>query len=157
MKPSLKLKILIIITILMMAFIFFQSSLPADLSSKESDFLVPVVSRTLNIKPDDASFLIRKCAHFIEYLILGIFIALSVSEMIKYRKNPVRHFKSLAFAVSWASGTLYSVSDEIHQSFVPGRSCELRDVIIDSCGIAAGVLIITAIYRKRPWKNDSAA
>ena len=29
-------------------------------------------------------------------------------------------------------GALYAVSDEIHQLFIVGRSCEIRDVIIDT-------------------------
>ena len=31
-------------------------------------------------------------------------------------------------------GSLYAVSDELHQLFVPGRSCELMDMLIDSSG-----------------------
>ena len=38
-------------------------------------------------------------------------------------------------------GTLYAISDEIHQTFIPGRSGEIRDVIIDSLGIFTGLLI----------------
>ena len=41
---------------------------------------------------------------------------------------------------AWLIGTAYAVTDEFHQSFVPGRSCELRDVVIDSCGVLTGVL-----------------
>ena len=35
---------------------------------------------------------------------------------------------------------LYSISDEIHQIFVPGRSCELLDVFIDTCGSLIGII-----------------
>lgn len=33
----------------------------------------------------------------------------------------------------------YAASDELHQFFVPGRSCQLRDVLIDTAGVVAGV------------------
>ena len=41
---------------------------------------------------------------------------------------------------AWLIGTAYAVTDEFHQSFVPGRSCEFRDIVIDSCGVLTGVL-----------------
>ena len=42
----------------------------------------------------------------------------------------------------WAAGTLFAVTDEIHQIYVSGRSCEFRDILIDSCGVALGVLLV---------------
>ena len=42
---------------------------------------------------------------------------------------------------AWVVGTLYAASDEIHQLFVPGRSGQLRDVLLDSAGVAAGILL----------------
>ena len=42
--------------------------------------------------------------------------------------------------VSWLIGTAYAMTDEFHQAFVPGRSCEFRDMVIDSCGVLTGVL-----------------
>ena len=36
---------------------------------------------------------------------------------------------------------LYAITDEIHQSFVPGRTALLSDVVIDSIGAGAGLLI----------------
>ena len=52
--------------------------------------------------------------------------------------------------IAWGAAVLYSVTDEIHQMFVPGRSCELRDVAIDSCGVATGILLCTIIKK---WKK----
>jgi VanZ family protein len=36
---------------------------------------------------------------------------------------------------------LYAISDELHQSFVPGRTPSIGDVLIDGCGIILAVLI----------------
>lgn len=38
-------------------------------------------------------------------------------------------------------GILYACTDEFHQKFVPGRTCSIKDVIIDSLGIITGSLI----------------
>jgi VanZ family protein len=35
---------------------------------------------------------------------------------------------------------LYAISDEVHQIFIPGRSGEIRDVIMDIVGSSVGVL-----------------
>ena len=42
----------------------------------------------------------------------------------------------------WLTGTLYAVTDEIHQYFVPGRSCEFRDICIDSAGVLCGIFCL---------------
>ena len=87
---------------------------------------------------------IRKLAHFTEYAILGILLAgtfllwdLSVKEAI-----------SLGVAI----GIAYAISDEIHQYFVPGRACQLMDMIIDSGGVIIGGLA-EALFARRPFKQ----
>ena len=48
-------------------------------------------------------------------------------------------------------GMIYAVSDEIHQSFTPGRSPRIADVYIDTLGVILGVLLILLgikIYNK---------
>ncbi len=43
-------------------------------------------------------------------------------------------------------GMLYAVTDEIHQSFVPFRSCSFGDWLADALGVIAGVLIISFLF-----------
>ena len=82
--------------------------------------------------------IVRKGAHFTEYLFLGVSLFLTVRDLRK----------RASFWIPWAIGTLYAITDEVHQYFVPGRSCELRDVLIDACGVAAGVVIV-CVWRRR--------
>ena len=51
--------------------------------------------------------------------------------------------------IPWLTGTVYAATDEFHQMFVPGRSCELRDIMIDSCGVAAGTLLCCIIKKRK--------
>ena len=51
--------------------------------------------------------------------------------------------------IAWGIGALYAVTDEIHQMFSEGRSCEFRDICIDAGGVLFGVLIIHLIWRAR--------
>lgn len=91
----------------------------------------------LNIR-ENLQFIIRKSAHFTIYAILG---ALSLSNTVTYKKLPYkfRLASSLLFCL------LYAVSDEIHQLLIPGRSGEIRDVVIDFCGALLGTVILTLI------------
>lgn len=93
-------------------------------------------------------FIARKTGHFSIYGVLGF---LSFLTFISYRK--LRLY--LRLLLSSAVCLLYAVSDEIHQLFVAGRSCELRDVCIDFCGalLAITVSALFSRYIKRIYKH----
>ena len=77
-------------------------------------------------------FVVKKGAHVTEYAILGWLIQ---------RARGARH----AWWQSWLMAVAYAATDEFHQSFVPGRTLRLTDVMIDSVGAAMGTAI--AIWR----------
>jgi VanZ family protein len=58
------------------------------------------------------------------------------------------------WGLAWMLGTAYAVTDELHQRFVPERSCEPRDMCIDAAGVALGALIMLEIVmRQRRNRN----
>ena len=63
--------------------------------------------------------------------------------ILKNRENTAKTF----LIISQIFCTTYSISDEIHQKFIPGRSAELRDVIIDSLGALTGILVCIVFLR----------
>ena len=138
----------LVITILIMAFIFLQSALPADLSKEESNLIVQALIEFLHVDAKILSFAVRKCAHFTEYLLLGLSLFATVREYDPVRLERNEQWRRRAL-LSWGIGALYALTDEVHQAFVPGRSCEIRDMLIDSCGVAAGVLIMAALRSRR--------
>lgn len=75
---------------------------------------------------------VRKCAHALEYAILGMLLWFSFSG-IAGRK---------AGLYSFVTGTFYAASDEIHQLYVAGRSGQISDVILDASGVLIGLLLI---------------
>lgn len=92
--------------------------------------------------------IIRKLAHFSLYTVVGILL---MGLMSTYNIK-----KSNRICLSFAIGLLYAVSDEIHQSFIPGRGPAVGDVLIDSCGVIAGIVIVITlikIYKKMLEKN----
>ena len=144
------------ISIALMMVIFHFSAQPAPKSQAISDGIVYyAITLFQKIVPtitfDTASFLVRKAAHFSEYLLLGFFLCKSVHYLMMLR-NPslIKPAGPLNICTrAWIFTTLYAISDEIHQSFVPGRSCELRDMCIDASGALLGVLLAYAFQHHR--------
>ena len=137
MNGNQRAKLHILVTILIMLFIFWQSAMPAAVSDLESGFIVLRLAEWLQADEDLVSFVVRKSAHFTEFLLLGVSLFLTVRDLRK----------RASFWIPWAIGAAYAVSDEVHQLFVPGRSCEVRDMIIDACGVLVGVPILAKISR----------
>jgi VanZ family protein len=75
-----------------------------------------------------------KLAHFIEYYFFGILICRWL--LNQKRHLVVRH----ALLMTLLVGVCYGVSDEWHQSFIPGRVASIWDVLFDGIGIAGAVL-----------------
>ena len=158
-KPDTNSKIHIhaLVTVIIMIFIFVQSALPSDLSQQESGVIVSFLSNFLWTDSELLSFGVRKCAHFAEYTLLGWSLALTVADYLERlrgaqpggsnRAKP-GDLRGAQLMAPWLIGTAYAVTDEIHQYFVPGRSCEVRDVVIDSCGVLVGALIVAKLARR---------
>ena len=144
MKKTVKL----ILVILWMSLIFFFSNQKSDDSSKLSDGLIVKVAnvfvdKDLSIKEKEIilekyTTIVRKIAHFGIYLVLGVLV---INLLLEYN---VKH----VILVSLIFCLLYSVSDEIHQLFIEGRSGEVRDIIIDSSGALMGIYSYYSIKNK---------
>jgi VanZ family protein len=129
-----------------MAVIFLLSNEPSSVSSERSGDIVEVVKTLGTSLPNDAlTFITRKLAHIIAYFILGILMFFVVRA---YAPNTRK-----AILVSLLFVCLYAVTDEFHQTFVPGRSGEVRDVLIDTTAGAAGVLVTSTIIRWRALRT----
>lgn len=80
----------------------------------------------------------RKLAHFTEYAMLGFFMCGS------FRFISGKQHK---FYIPLIPCVLYAISDEIHQYFVPERSCEIFDVCVDSLGCLCGIVIFLLVIK----------
>ncbi|MBR2704047.1 MAG: VanZ family protein [Clostridia bacterium] len=124
--------------------IFNFSSQNSENSSKQSDVVVERVVNTIERKNkkakkdptlrDRVTFYVRKTAHFTIYTILGIWLMNEANtfDITKKRK----------WIICVLFGFIYATSDEFHQSFVGGRSQEIRDILIDTSGVAFGCLLV---------------
>ena len=139
-----------LITLLIMLFIFIQSALPGDLSGKESGMIAVFLAKLFGKNLAVFSVFVRKVAHFTEYAMLGISMFLYVKECLRERKRPA---VGARYGIVWAAGTFYAATDEFHQLFVPGRSGQFSDVLIDSAGVLGGVLLMGIILGNRKKKS----
>ena len=84
--------------------------------------------------PPTPSILPDVGAHAMVYAVLGTSLLRGVADA-RWEQVTVR---TTALAVLLA--VAYGLTDEIHQSFVPSRTAELRDLIADACGAAVGAV-----------------
>ena len=125
--------------LLWMFLIFLMSSFDATESTNQSNFIVNIITNIFKIENIELlSFIIRKLAHFTEYLILGLLVA------NMFTKSNINNL----YLISIILCIIYATSDEIHQLFVPGRACQLRDILIDSIGSITGVYLYKLINTK---------
>ena len=116
--------------------IFLFSGTVAEESSEQSSAIIEWIQTIFGVAFTD--FVVRKAAHVLEYTALGFFSANAFYYTFKKIK--------IIFA-AFGFSFLYSISDEIHQLFVPGRAGQIRDVLIDTAGIAAGIAAWYLLYR----------
>lgn len=90
-----------------------------------------------------------KLAHVLAYALLGALWTRAWWFTTRQSMNQVA-------ATSIALSAGYGVIDEVHQSFVPGRTASVADVLADGVGAISGTLLLLAIYAAtRAWAGRS--
>lgn len=151
-----KKSIFTVLVVIWMLFIFSMSSQNGEVSSNTSGNTIKVV---LSIVPkfreqpkevqdnivENLQLIGRKSGHFIGYMMLGVLSMLLLLKFKNINKKPL-----FAFSIC----VIYAISDEIHQLFVPGRTGQLKDVIIDSCGSIVGIAIVLVFIKLLQIKRN---
>jgi len=107
--------------LLMMSLIFTVSSFPSTSIPNYGSF----------------DFLVKKSGHLLAYTTLALTYCHGL------RTDGMRRA-----GLAWLLAVLFAISDEFHQSFVPGRTPWVVDILIDSSGALLGVLIWLVLHRK---------
>ncbi|MCI8644643.1 MAG: VanZ family protein [Lachnospiraceae bacterium] len=132
--------------LLLMGVIFSFSAKTAVESSRSSNVIVDVlmdehliggVAKDPEKVRELLSFLVRKSAHMAEFAVLAMLALFWLSSFpMTYRRRCI-----LAVLIS----ACYAATDEFHQLFVPGRSGEVRDVLVDTAGAVIGILFLSLL------------
>lgn len=131
----------LLVAALFVLVIWGNSLVPGTGSSSLSLMVVDAVRSVLDALSLPSAwvtnFLVRKAAHFTEYLVLGALVTRGFDR--RYAAHP-----QALFAIAVALVAVPSI-DETIQLFVSGRSGQVTDVLIDCAGAATGALISYAI------------
>ena len=118
-----------------------NSQISSGVSGNISETVYEVIEDTFpdtTVSEESFEITIRNVAHFFLYFVLGglIFNALYWH---KFERIAVIGFSVIG-------SMLYALTDEWHQTFVPGRGFEVKDLLIDTLGSIMGVLLIAFIF-----------
>jgi VanZ family protein len=145
-KNKLILKYLALITWLVVIFLF--SNQVATDSSQLSGEVVNTIKPWFQSIPESIlTFLTRKAAHIGLYFVLGL-VTYSIALEYKLRVRD-------RVLYSWIFVTVYAMTDEFHQMFVPGRSGEVRDVLIDSIAGLVGIGLYWFVTSREKTNSSS--
>jgi VanZ family protein len=136
------------VVVLWMIVIFKLSSQSGEQSNDLSlgvTGLIAALIEKINPSSDALAFnhIIRKCAHFFAYLVLGMVVLFAM------RKMGISGTKGILLTM--AVCVVYAISDEWHQGFIPGRTPKLTDILIDSCGSLLGTILYSRVLEKK-WE-----
>jgi VanZ family protein len=143
-----------LLSLALMVAIFMLSAQDGETSSESSRFVTKIFSKLIfyrygSMSPQHQAFIVaelewfvRKLAHFSIYGLLGFNVFLSLHFLLR------KLFGKTILAVMVCAA--YAAFDELHQSFVPGRSGHVFDVAIDTfgatCGIIAAIAVVGWLY-----------
>ena len=147
-----------LLTLLWMVVIFQMSAQAGpesnDLSAGITEIIVETIERVApqtDISVQDLHRFVRKYAHFFSYLILGLLMvnSLTLGWLYARKRGTAQRYACWPYwrvlLVALGICILYAISDEIHQLFVPGRGCQVTDMLIDSGGSTLGIGIYAAV------------
>ena len=125
---------------LTIAFIFYNSSRVAEVSSQYSGYFTALTNSLLAHTPVDivlTEYQVRKLAHITEFAVLGFLLTFCLRVYTK---------RLIAFC-AWPLlfGLFIAVCDEFLQVFVPGRTSSIKDIFIDFTGVCGGTAVAICI------------
>lgn len=136
----------VIVLVAWIVFIWAHSIVGGAVSDAESLWWVRIFDPFFNAMGVTAdvsmrNHIVRKTAHFTEYLVLGIFITMAL--------RPRWHTPRRGVAPAIALAVAVPCIDESIQLFIPGRTGQPSDVLLDICGAAVGFAIVALILRSQ--------
>jgi len=81
-----------------------------------------------------------KFLHIIEYAIFGILTARA------FKNSPREKLSGNFIILAIIIAAVYAASDELHQFFIPSRSCDALDLTVDVIGGAIGAIFYGRYY-----------
>ncbi len=152
MKKELVIKLIAFsLVVIWMMIIYFFSAMPSKESNNKSEKTInTIIEKTIDTTNDigitnkhlsekkiknivnDLNYPLRKCMHASIYLVLCLLV-LNLLKIFGLNSYKLYFFTILICLI-------YALGDEYHQTFVVGRTGQLKDVLIDITGSEIGYL-----------------
>ena len=145
MRLNLKKIVYLIVTILVVMFIFYNSIQNGESSSNASTTVLNFINNIINsigLNFKLEGYFIRKLAHFVEFFTLGAFL------MLTFEAFTNKIFSIIGFPMFLA--IFIPVIDEYIQIYSDGRTSSVKDVLLDFFGAMIGIIIVSLcfVYKK---------
>ncbi len=123
-----------------------------------SSFLRPIFTRLFGAFTDAHwelfHHLVRKSGHFVGYGTLGIlWLRAWLRTFVAWTQWTLAQWRMRSAALAILGTFLTASADEYHQTFLPGRTGQFSDVLLDTCGALLFTLIV-ALQWKRHAGHD---
>lgn len=136
-------KYIFVVSSILMTFLIWGNSMLSVSDSNALSFgLVHRIAELvrvcgINITLQELNHIIRKCAHFTEYAVQGALVTMLLEA------------KGKSWKYALVMGLITAIIDETVQMFVPGRSGQVTDVLLDWFGCWFGISIVKAFNSKK--------
>lgn len=148
-----------LLCIIWLGIIFYNTTRQGEVSQRGSGEVAKIVSILINIpsaiveiptiKFSVVNFYVRKNAHFFQYLVLSILLCAAVRKIKLYKTSEI---VLLLFLLLF-----FSVIDEFIQMYIPDRTSNIFDILIDFSGGILGMLIYNIGYKMHKKKVEVQA
>lgn len=144
--------------VILWAALIFSASGDKKSVQRSSRIIEPFVRWLIPDISDEAVgntvFVVRKCAHVTEFAIFTLLLRRAANGVL-WKQGAQWNWNAARFA--FVVSVLFAISDEIHQSFVPGRQGAVMDVVIDSTGAACALLFLWFLERRKLARAKTVA
>lgn len=146
-RTNKRLRVCAALLVLNVAFIWGNSLLPGEISGAISNGLKAFLEMLMGVQegPPGGGGLLRKIAHFTEFACLGVLLRWLFGMLLRKKRQH--------YGWPFIAGVAVASVDETIQMFVPDRGPHIKDVGIDTLGLALGIFIISLITHIK--KNQS--
>lgn len=152
-----------LMVLMWMGIIYYLSNMDTNVSNlKSKNTITEVIERTVDttnkvgitnkhpteskkkIITEELNVPLRKCAHASVYFVLSILMLYATITTYKaYHEQTIK-----IYSITILFCFIYACTDEYHQTFILGRTGQLKDVLIDTLGATIGCLIFYTINKK---------
>ena len=130
-----------VITLGLLCFIWGNSLLPGKDSGELSGFVGMLLQKLLpflNLQSETGMHFLRKAAHFSEFAALGM--------SFTWLFGMLSGKKAWSLSLPLICGATAAAIDETIQLFSPDRGPSIKDVGIDTCGVIAGIAVLSLLH-----------